>query len=53
MMKASFAAAFGKADELAARAASREFRAAFRARTPFARRLLGLVNPIGSLARMI
>ena len=53
MMKASFAAAFGKADELAARAASREFRAGFRACMPFPRRLLGLVNPVGSLARMI
>lgn len=53
LMKAAFSSLFDSEDERAARAASRAFRAAFRAGTPLPRRLLGLVNPAGSLARMI
>jgi transglutaminase-like putative cysteine protease len=53
MMKAAFAFLFQEADERAARAASQAFRVAFRASTPLPRRLLGLINPVGSMARMI
>jgi len=53
LLKAAFARLFEEADERRARAASREVRAALRARLPIARRLLGLINPMGLLARMI
>ncbi len=53
LLKAAFARVFEAEDERTARAASRAFRAAFRAGTPLLRRLLGLVNPAGSLTRMI
>ncbi|MGA2613062.1 MAG: transglutaminase-like domain-containing protein [Spirochaetia bacterium] len=53
LMKAAFSSLFDSEDERTARAASSAFRAAFRAGTPLPRRLLGLVNPAGSLARMI
>ena len=53
VMKAAFAPGFEKDDERMARAARGAFRATFRVGTPLPRRLLGLVNPAGSLTRMI
>jgi transglutaminase-like putative cysteine protease len=52
LLRAAFARTFDRADEKAARTASREFRAAFHARIPPARRLLGLLNPVGSQSRL-
>ncbi len=52
LLKAAFARTFDEADEKAARAASDAFRSGFRARIAPARRLLGLVTPVGSNARM-
>jgi hypothetical protein len=52
-MKAAFAPGFQEDDERMARAARGAFRATFRVGTPLHRRLLGLVNPAGSLTRMI
>ncbi|HUI69091.1 MAG TPA: transglutaminase domain-containing protein [Spirochaetia bacterium] len=53
LLKAAFARAFEETDEKRARAASRELRVAFRARLSLATRLLGLINPMGSLTRMM
>jgi transglutaminase-like putative cysteine protease len=53
LLKAAFARRFNERDEKTARSASAEFRTAFRARTPPARRLLGVLNPAGAFTRMI
>ena len=53
MLKAAFARGFDATDERSARAASGAFRSGLRLRTSLPRRLLGVINPVGSLERRI
>lgn len=50
-LKASFGDTFDNDDEASARAAREEFVASCRAKISWPRRLLGIVNPMGTLAR--
>jgi hypothetical protein len=50
-LKASFGDTFDGNDRSSAREAREGFVASYRARIPWPRRLLGIVNPLGSLAR--
>ncbi len=52
LLKAAFAECFDEGDERSARAATRAFRAAFRAGVPLPRRLFGAITPVNSRARM-
>ncbi|MGD0724963.1 MAG: transglutaminase domain-containing protein [Spirochaetia bacterium] len=50
-LKASFGDTFGRDDQASARAAHEGFAASYRAKIAWPRRLLGIVNPLGTLAR--